>query len=221
MNDPVHMSVWAVSRRNGLGVALAMLGGVVAGCQFDTRAAAYTDAGTPLPPDGGDDAPPADGPVEVAPTDCPADYVAVPGAPIASKYKVRDAKESWGNARSICWLEADENAVSRTHLVALETPGEFAAIASIYDNAEHHLGLTKFNLEGQWQWVTGVPADMDLVPWADGEPSGPASCAQIEEMSGPQGSGDVMRVTPAACTSNHERKFVCECQDGVGDDLLD
>ncbi|MBK9072128.1 MAG: C-type lectin domain-containing protein [Myxococcales bacterium] len=193
------MSVWATYRRNGLGVVLAVLGGAsVAGCQFDTRAAAYTDDGNNPPPDGGDDAPP-DGPVEVAPADCPNDYLAVPGAPGTSKYKLRNSKETWADARTICAFEADENAVSRTHLVTLETPAEFDAIATLYDTDEHHLGLTRVNQDAQWEWVTAEIADMDLVPWAQGEPESYDFCAQVDELDGPQGSGGVMRVYGAGC----------------------
>lgn len=208
-------------------VGMALAAGVVAawGCQFDTRAADYADSGNPPPPDGNNDAPPpdapGDGPATTAPTDCPPDYVEVPGAPIGSKYKVRDSKKRWAEARNICAFEAEGNAVARTHLVALETPDEYDAIASLYDTEAQHLGLTKMNLEIEWQWVTGATADLELVPWAPGEPQGPASCAAIEENGGPQGSGDAMRVVAVPCTSDTKRRFVCECQDGVGDDLFD
>ena len=217
------MTAWTRFGRNGLAAALALQSAATfAGCQFDARATQYTDSGI-IPPDGGNDGPPdappdapSDGPVAVAPQDCPSAYVALEGAPITSKYRIVDGGNDWPDARKKCAQDADDGAVARTHLVALETHGEYQVIASQLGGNEQQLGLMLPNDSATWAWVTGAQANAELIPWALNEPTWGYFCTFIEQIGF---VNDEARVRTTHCQSSQRRQYICECEDGLGDQL--
>lgn len=208
-------------KRHGThGLALAV-GCLAVACHFDASSTPFAE-GLSNTPDAAP-APPADAPSDGnpggGPLDCPTGFASVAGAPATSKYLLMDEVATWSEARSDCAGHAEDEAVARTHLVALETAEEYAAIVGLVGDDDQQLGLTR--LPGlPWGWVTGVVANIDHLPWMAGEPGSAKYCAAIVEVDGPQGSGDVMRVRTAHCISYSLRRYVCECEDGVGDVLF-
>lgn len=196
-------------------------------CQFDTSGTPYVTGDAPTGPDGPapgpGDAPPdgQDGPQGTGPTDCPSGFVTVAGAPVTSKYYVADDKEDWSSARYLCFEMAEAGAIARTHLLALETPAEYQALISSYDADSQQLGLSRLPLAGSWSWVTGTTADPANLPWEEGEPSSGKHCAAVVFVDGPQGNGDVARLRAVNCVGSTQRKYICECEDGVGDSLFE
>jgi len=182
---------------------------MVAGCSFQSTAAPGDARLIDAALDAADDAapPPIDAP------GCPSDFVAVTGAPPASRYKVITVGQSFSAAVSTC-AAID----SKVHLARLdsrtETDALFDAIDAAVTTGDQHI----YRVVGTRHANGGAPDtwhDLDDVtelafqPWGQNEPTNLAgeTCMslRLEFFGSPPA-----RVTGAdVCTTPHE--FACEC----------
>jgi hypothetical protein len=155
-----------------------------------------------------DDVRPIDAPADVAAVSCPTGFVAVSGAPAASRYEAF-GPQTYATAVMAC-------ATMGTHLLRLDTQSEADNLYAFIDTATGTGDTHIYRVVGQrnrnvvpntWLDLDGV-TQLSFLPWGAGEPTSGATedCMSLRTEADPS-----LKVIGAdVCTTLHE--FACECE---------
>lgn len=182
-------------------------------CSYAPQAGIADDAPAP------EDTPPPDTVAFV----CPDDYVALPGAPGGSVYRIsgEDGSSSSGSGRS-SWVDAEADCRddgARTHLAIAETETEYKALSDAVSGATRWLGVSDRKTEGTWIPIIGGLESDYVGHWFNNDPDGGCCDATSDCMTlsgvlqaSPLGAISIAEPMPCADDNPDNRKgFICEC----------